>query len=145
MKLLKSPLNHLFILLFISSNLGAYDLSVVVTGMRNQDGELQVSLYNKDGTIPDKELKNYYKTKRVKIEGEKTKVIFFNLPEGRYAVNVFHDENNNHKIDKGFFMPKEGVGLSNFETVNLFNLPNFQKASFLLEQDKKIEIKMIYF
>jgi len=145
MKLLELPLNCFFILFFISSTLGAFDLSVVVTGMRNQDGELQVSLYNKDGTIPDKELKNYYKTKRVKIEGKKTKVVFFNLPEGRYAVNVFHDENNNHKIDKGFILPTEGVGLSNFEIVSLFKLPDFQKASFLLEQDKTVQLKLIYF
>ncbi len=144
MKLLKLPLNFV-VLFFINSTLGAYDLRVVVTGMRNQHGELQVSLYNKDGTIPDKELKNYYKTKRVKIEGKETKVLFSNLPKGRYAVNVFHDENNNHKIDKGFILPKEGVGLSNFETVNFFNLPDFQKASFLLEQDKTVQIKLIYF
>ena len=144
MKLLKLPLNFV-VLFFINSTLGAYDLRVVVTGMRNQHGELQVSLYNKDGTIPDKELKNYYKTKRVKIEGKETKVLFSNLPKGRYAVNVFHDENNNHKIDKGFILPKEGVGLSNFETVNFFNLPDFQKASFLLEQDKTVHVKLIYF
>ena len=144
MKLLKLPLNFV-VLFFINSTLGAYDLRVVVTGIRNQHGELQVSLYNKDGTIPDKELKNYYKTKRVKIEGKETKVLFSNLPKGRYAVNVFHDENNNHKIDKGFILPKEGVGLSNFETVNFFNLPDFQKASFLLEQDKTVHVKLIYF
>ena len=128
-----------------NSILQAYNLVVAVNGIKNRQGEIQISLYNKDGTIPDKELKNYYKTKRVKIEGEKTKVLFSNLPKGRYAVSVFHDQNNNHKIDKGFFMPKEGVGLSNFETVNLFNLPNFQKASFLLEQDKTVQIKLIYF
>ena len=41
-------------------------------------------------------------------------------------------------------MPIEGVGLSNFKSVNLFNLPNFKKASFLLNRDKKIVIDMIY-
>jgi len=125
--------------------LQAYDLVVAVNGIKNQQGKIQISLYNKDGTIPDKELKNYYKTKRVKIDEEKTKVVFSNLPKGRYAVSIFHDQNNNHKIDKVFFIPKEGVGLSNFKTVNLFNLPNFQKASFLLEKDKTVQIKLIYF
>ena len=46
---------------------------------------------------------------------------------------------------KGLFMPKEGVGLSNFETINFFHLPNFKKASFPLDNDKEIQIKIIYF
>jgi uncharacterized protein (DUF2141 family) len=123
----------------------AENLTVIVTDLKNNQGEVQVSLYNKDGTIPDKELNKYYKMHRVPISKKEAKVVFKDLPKGRYALNIFHDENVNYKIDKCFFMPKEGVGLSNFETINLFNLPNFKKASFLLNSDKEIQIKVIYF
>ncbi len=123
----------------------AETLTVIVTGLENTHGEVQCSLYNKEGTIPDKELNKYYKMQRVSINGTQVKVIFKNLPKGRYAVNVFHDENNNSIIDKGLLMPEEGVGISNFKTINLFHLPNFKKASFLLNRDKKIKIKIIYF
>jgi len=123
----------------------AETLIVIVTGLENNHGEVQCSLYNKEGTIPDEELNKYYKMQRVSINGRQAKIIFKNLPKGRYAVNLFHDENNNHKLDKRFFIPKEGVGLSNFETINLFHLPNFKKASFLLDKDNKIQIKIIYF
>ena len=123
----------------------AETLTVVVTGLKSSKGEVQFSLYNKDGTIPDKELNKYYKMQRVSINNRQAKVVFKNLPKGRYAVNVFHDENNNTTIDKGLFMPKEGVGLSNFETINFFHLPNFKKASFPLDDDKEIQIKIIYF
>ena len=41
-------------------------------------------------------------------------------------------------------MPEEGVGLSNFKTINFFNLPDFKKASFPVEQDKEVTIKIIY-
>jgi uncharacterized protein (DUF2141 family) len=39
---------------------------------------------------------------------------FRDVPEGTYAVNVFHDENSNERLDKGLFgIPKEGFGFSN--------------------------------
>ena len=119
-------------------------LTVVTTGLENNQGEVQFSLYNKDGTIPDKELNNSYKMKRVSINGTQAKVFFRDLPKGRYAVNIFHDENSNYKIDKGLFMPKEDIGLSNFKRMNFFHLPNFKKASFRLDYDKEIQIKIIY-
>jgi len=123
----------------------AATLTVVATGLKNNQGEVQFSLYNKDGTIPDKKLNKYYKMQRVSIVNKEAKAIFKDLPKGRYAVSLFHDENNNSIIDKGFLMPKEGVGLSNFKTINFFHLPNFKKASFLLNGDKKIYINAIYF
>lgn len=51
----------------------------------------------------------------------------------RYAVNILHDENANGKIDKGFILPKEGIGFSNYSSVGPMNRPNFSKA--LLEDD----------
>ena len=124
--------------------LQAQTLTVVATGLKNDKGEVQFSLYNKEGTIPDKTLSKYYKMKRVPITGTTAKAVFKDLPDGRYAVSVFHDENNNGKIDKGLIMPEEGVGLSNYKTINFFNLPNFKKASFLLNQDKEVKIGIIY-
>ncbi len=133
----------IFIILFVFI-VQAETLKVIVTGFKNNNGEAQISLYNKDGTIPDKNTNQFYKTKRVIIYNKKAQTIFKNLPKGRYAVSVYHDENNNHKLDKGFMLPIEGVGLSNFNSMNLFNIPNFKKASFLLNKDKKIQINIIY-
>jgi len=41
-------------------------------------------------------------------------VAFTDLHDGVYAVSVFHDENENQKLDKDFVgIPKEGYGASN--------------------------------
>ena len=130
--------------LFISSVANAATLTVVAKGLKNSKGVVQFSLYNKDGSIPDKKLNKYYKKQRVVINNNEAVAVFTNLPKGRYAVSVFHDENGNGKIDKGLLMPVEGIGLSNFKSVNLFNPPNFKKASFMLDSNKKIVIDMIY-
>ena len=135
---------ELLTLALLCMTLQAQTLTVVATGLKNDKGEVQFSLYNKEGTIPDKTLSKYYKMKRVAITGTTAKAVFKDLPDGRYAVSVFHDENDNGKIDKGLVMPEEGVGLSNYKTINFFNLPNFKKASFLLKHNKKINVNIIY-
>ena len=131
-------------LLGIMASAQAETLTVVATGLKSDKGKVQFSLYNKEGSIPDKELNKYFKMKRVSIAHGKARAVFRNLPKGRYAVSVFHDENDNRKIDKGLVMPTEGVGLSNYPSINLFHLPDFKKASFLLKHDKTVRIHIIY-
>jgi len=134
--------------LLISLSLFAKDgfnLSVNVDGLRNNNGEVIFSLYNKDGSLPDENLKNYFKQKKGAITNNGSSVTFYNLAKGDYAVFMIDDENGNGKIDKGFLLPLEGVGLSNFDTINLLHKPNFKKASFVLDKDKYITIKPIYF
>ena len=140
-------MKKLFIILsifIVTATAQAGTLTVVAKGLKNSKGVVQFSLYNKDGSIPDKKLNKYYKIQRVEISNKEAVAVFTNLPKGRYAVSVFHDENSNGKIDKGLVMPVEGIGLSNFKSVNLFNPPNFKKASFLFDSNKKIVIGMIY-
>jgi len=124
---------------------GSYTLTVKANNFKNDKGEVQFSLYNKNGTIPDKQLNLYFLKKRVKVKNGHAEATFKDLPKGKYAVSFYHDENNNNKIDKGLVMPEEGVGLSNFKTINFFNLPNFKAARFMLNKNMKKEIKVIYF
>ena len=121
-----------------------YSLTVEVNGLQNSKGVVQFALYNKDGTIPDEDYKKCCKILKEKIQIGSSKVTFNNLPLGKYAVNILHDENENGEIDKGFILPIEGVGFSNYESIGLTNRPNFSKASFELNNDKKIVVKVIY-
>jgi len=129
--------------LFASSD--NYTLTVKANGFKNNQGKVQFSLYNKDGTIPDKNLDQYFMTKRVTLKNGQAEATFSALPKGRYAISFYHDENSNHQIDKGLIMPEEGVGLSNFDTINFFNLPNFKAASFELDEDTTRQMNVIYF
>ncbi|SRR5690554_5094531 len=121
-----------------------YSLTVKVDQLQNSKGVVQFALYNKDGSIPDEEYKNYYRLEKAKIVNGKSEITFKYLPKGKYAVNILHDENNNGKIDKGLLLPKEGVGFSNYQSIGLTNRPNFKKASFELIADKTIYVKVIY-
>jgi uncharacterized protein (DUF2141 family) len=56
-------------------------------------------------------------------------VEFPDLPPGRYAVIVFHDENDNGLLDKnGLGIPIEGYGFSNNAT-GFFSAPSFDDAA----------------
>jgi uncharacterized protein (DUF2141 family) len=122
-----------------------YSLKIEVDHLRNDKGDVQFSIYNKDGTIPDKKFKNFYRQQKAEIVDGKSYTLFKDLPKGKYAVNILHDENKNGKIDKGLMLPKEGIGFSNYTSIGLMNKPNFKKASFLLDKDMQKSIKIIYF
>ncbi len=122
-----------------------FSLLVRVNQLRNNKGVVQFSLYNKDGTIPDEKFKKSIIILKGKIKNGTATVTFPNLPQGRYAVNALHDENENGKIDKGFVLPIEGVGFTNYQSIGLRNRPNFSKASFKIKANTTKIIKIIYF
>jgi len=128
-----------------SANQQVYSLTVTVTKLRNAKGRVQFSLYNKNGSIPDQYYKHFFRQLKGEITNGRSTVMFSNLPEGRYAINILHDENDNGKIDKGFMLPKEGIGFSNYQSIGLRNRPNFNKASFEVKSNTLKTIKIIYF
>ena len=129
---------------FSENQAETYTLTVKVENLRNSKGVVQFALYNKDNSIPDEDYKKYYRLEKAKIVNGKSEITFKSLPQGKYAVNILHDENNNGKIDKGLLLPKEGIGFSNYQSIGLKNRPNFSKASFELNTDKTISVRIIY-
>lgn len=143
---MKKLLSTFFLILLSSYSQGqeSYSLTVKVSELRNSTGVVLFVLYNKDGSIPDDKLKKYYRKEIAPIAKNSAALTFNNLPKGNYAVFILHDENQNNKIDKIFILPTEGVGFSNFQTINLTNRPTFSKASFQINEDLTKSIKIIY-
>ncbi|MBJ7881402.1 DUF2141 domain-containing protein [Gelidibacter salicanalis] len=124
----------------------SYSLTIKIEGLENSEGTMVFALYNKKGSIPDQKFRNYYRKESVRIINTKSEIKFNNLSQGFYAVTVVHDENNNGKIDTKFMLPLpvEGVGFSNYDDFGLSNRPNFENASFKLNKDTTIVVKVIY-
>jgi uncharacterized protein (DUF2141 family) len=147
----KKALNLLqltFIILLLSSfqnqKKETYNLTIEVKELRNSTGTVLFALYNSDDALPDEHYKKYLKKLTGKIVKGSSSVTFENLPAGKYAVNILHDEDNDGKIKKGIILPKEGIGFSNYESIGFSNKPSFRKASFDLQSDKTVKIKIIY-
>ena len=107
----------LFIFLTLSSFHAAqqkvFSLTVETRHLRNNEGTVVFTLYNREDAFPDEHYKKYYKKMTGKIMKQSSAVTFKDLPAGKYAVNILHDEDGNEKIKKGIILPKEGIGFSN--------------------------------
>jgi uncharacterized protein (DUF2141 family) len=143
-KILLSFLTILMLSSFSNQKQETCSLTIDVSELRNSEGTVQFALYNREDAFPDEHYKKYFKKLTGKIVNGSSTVTFKNLPEGKYAVNILHDENNDGKIKKGIILPKEGIGFSNFQSIGISNRPTFSKASFSMLSDKKIKVNIIY-
>ena len=119
-------------------------LTIVITQFRNNLGEVSVALFNQEEAFPklsDKAVRSVY----APIVDRKSVVVFEHLPAGEYAVSVYHDENNNKKMDANFLgIPKEGVGASNNARGHM-GPPKYQDAKFTFNgKQQTIEIGIVY-
>ena len=121
-------------------------LTVRVTGARNSTGKIWVTVFQDAQGFPDDPSKAV-RQQSVDIDPNtmNAQVTFKDLPQGTFAVSVFHDENGNGKMDKNFVgMPKEGYGASN-NPKKKKRAPTFEEAKFSLNSSEQaIEIALIY-
>jgi uncharacterized protein (DUF2141 family) len=114
------------------------NLSITVSGLKNNNGSLTAELYN----TKEKFLKTPYKTVSSPIKSNLASVTFIGIPKAEYTVMVYQDENNNGKLDKNFIgMPKEPVACSN-NAKGFMGPPKYEDAKFTIYADSKISIKM---
>jgi len=116
-------------------------LTIRVTNVRNAKGEVHVELcprakFLKDdcpfaGSAPAQ-----IGTTVISVPG---------VPADDYAVQAFHDENRNRRVDRVLFgIPKEGVGFSNDAPIRM-SPPKWEDAVVRFGGDQTIQLKMRYF
>ena len=104
-------------------------LTVTISNIKNAKGSISVGLFNKKKGFPKGQV-----FRGIHIHAQVGKVTgrFSNLPLGKYAIAVYHDKNNNKKLDKNFFgIPKEPYGFSQNARA-IFGSPSFAKAAFIV-------------
>ena len=128
----------LIILLFINplNSLAQQTLTVEITGLRNNNGNLLYELFD----AKHKSLLVDNKT----ISNNKCVIVLENIKPGKYAFNYIHDENKNKKLDtKMLLIPKEGFGYSNNVDAK-FGPPAFEKWLFEVKENLKLNLKVTY-
>ena len=118
-------------------------LNVHVTGFRDNSGTAGSLVFASSSGWPDKVLDTIVHG-GFPIAGHEAQLAF-DVPPGRYAVVVIHDENDNMQLDRNLFgVPKEGFGFSNNPRVH-FAAPSFQSAVVPVAcPTTQIEIKLNY-
>lgn len=120
----------------------AAELTVAVSGLRNQNGQALIALHGDSASFPNK-WKRALAVKRVPAR-DGAVATFENVAPGRYAVIVVHDEDGNGEMTKTFIgLPVEGFGTSN--NPSFFGPPRFGPAVFDLREDGALSIRVVYF
>lgn len=104
------------------------DLTVEVRGIRSGDGRLYVAVHAPQtrDTFPAGEGVAAF---RQDAQVGALRFVVRDLPPGQYAVNAFHDENDNGELDTNLFgIPTEGYGFTN-DPKTTFGPPDFEDAA----------------
>ncbi|MFT6050301.1 MAG: hypothetical protein ACI9KI_002040 [Patiriisocius sp.] len=115
-----------------------YNITVIVKDADSNAGKIFLALYNTDADF----LNTSFKGMQSAIENEQCTVTFQNIPAGVYAVSIFHDENDNGKMDSNFMgIPKEDYACSN-DASAFMGPPKWDDAKFQLKENKSIIITL---
>jgi uncharacterized protein (DUF2141 family) len=117
-------------------------VDVTVTGVRNDAGHVRVAVCTRHDFLQPFCEHNA----SVRARAGSVTVRVPNVPPGAYAVQAWHDENDNGKIDTNFLgIPREGIGFSR-DAPFRFGPPSFSDAAFRLGPDGgAVALKLRYF
>jgi uncharacterized protein (DUF2141 family) len=117
----------------------AAQLTVDVVDVERLGGHMLVAVYNDAGAWEAG--RDAVATARDSVTGRTVRVFFPGLAPGRYAVKLFHDENNNGELDANMLgVPVENYGFSNGS--RRLGPPSFDEAAFELREDTTITISL---
>ncbi|NQZ77701.1 MAG: DUF2141 domain-containing protein [Ekhidna sp.] len=107
------------------------ELRIKIENIKRIEGSMKIAVYNSADLFLSEELMSDMKV----ISDDTVEFVFDGLDEGTYAISVFHDENNNGKLDANFMgIPSEPYAFSN-NAKGLFGPPSFEECQFELEGD----------
>ena len=118
----------------------ADDLLVIVSGLRSQEGNVHIALYDDPDRFPDFD-GMILKVEVTIIDGTAHHK-FNGMASERYAIAVYHDENDNDEFDQGFLgIPSEDYAFSNDATVFL-GPPSFADAAFVVPETREVHLRL---
>ncbi len=131
----------LFLLLFFGfsiSVMGQHTLSVSLHNTPSSDGAVKVAVYDSEGTFL--KFDSVYKSGSAKADQNKVVVQIEDVAEGKYAIAVFHDANDNNELDTNWLgIPKEKVAFSKAK-MKAFGPPKFKECAFTVTKDTQVDV-----
>ena len=135
---MKILLAFLLLIPFLASSQNK--LSVSVEGVKTSNGRISVAVYNRsEGFL---KFDQVFKADSIKAQKGITHIEIEDLPEGEYALAIFHDENGNDQLDTNWLgIPKESVGFSRGH-MKTFGPPSFKECVLKIKGDSQIRITL---
>jgi uncharacterized protein (DUF2141 family) len=118
-----------------------FDIKLNIKNITANKGNIMVAVFKEKKDFLD-ETRAFLKISVPVADLANNGLIPILLPQGTYAIAVFHDTNSNGKLDRNwFYYPTEPFGFSNSASTN-FGPPTFESAAIAVEKDMTVEIKL---
>ena len=119
-------------------------VSIEVNGFHSQAGKVMIALAASKEEYDNDQ--NTFRQTEFRINNGQVIWNITNLPPGEYAIKLYHDENDNGKLDTNFFgIPKEDIGFSNNASAR-FGAPAYKEVKFqVIDNLVKQTIQIKYF
>lgn len=135
------------VVVIVFGSIGAsspHALTVRVVGLRSDRGGVVCRLFANGEGFPSRVADVTERRAKIVRDAAHSGLVatctFAMLPFGDYAIAVFHDENDNGKLDTNFLgLPAEGVGVSN-NRFPILGPPSWSDARFSLDHDIAMEV-----
>ena len=116
-------------------------ITIRVEGIKSDKGSIVLILCNSQDMYQS-ELDKYgeisdtsFRSVSAEIKSNSFEWIFEDIPYGEYALMLYHDENNNGKLDKNAMeQPKEPYAFSNNARAPARSPPKYEKVKFSVDQ-----------
>ena len=110
----------------------AADVRVSIEGITSADGKVMTALFDKASEFPRGKLSL---ANMAPATVGAVKVVFADLPPGKYAISVYHDVNGNQRMDANMVgIPSEPYGFSR-DARGKMGPPSFEDAAFEVGKD----------
>jgi len=121
------------------------EIHVNVQDIRNSSGTVACALFEGSEGFPTEFLRSAANIIIMKVRDTQAHCDFQDIPPGKYALAVIHDENRDGKLDSNWMgVPTEGYGFSQDATASM-GAPSFESASFQYDGRKlDVTIHLIY-
>ena len=115
-----------------------------IRGLRSAVGQVLVGVFDAPPGFPDAGARAARRLEVPAAAGS-LRVPLADLPAGRVAVSVLHDENADYRMNTGWLgRPREGFGISNNPRIR-FGPPAFADAAVTPAPGETLVIEMRYF
>lgn len=121
-----------------------YAITIVVTGIRSNQGVIRFKFYDEATPFPDDKGFLRIAVPKTEVVDGTFKATYYGFPSRQMGIALLDDENDNWKLDMGWFLPKEGHAFSNYHHTAL-RRPTYKDFSFTLKGDTVVNMKMKYY
>lgn len=117
---------------FVASTLPALaaDITVEIQPLPSSEGMVMVSLFDRPAGFPSGVSYGQQIAASRQVAGQPLRLVFTQLPPGRYALSAYHDKDGNGKLGTNLMgIPNEPMGFSNNAKAS-FGPASFDSAAF---------------